>query len=381
MLRIKLMDSVLALLIFGQILYLLLHQGKFGHWLSEEAETDKVHLLILSTWRSGSSLVGQFFSQHPNVFYMMEPSWHVWRTLSGSNARVLHMAVRDLLQSVLKCDMSVFDAYMKGNRKVLDLFFWYASRALCTLPACDKFPNVSIVNATACSDVCGNDPFEKVEQVCGLYRCIVVKEVRLFDLKVLYPLLKDPSLNLKILHLVRDPRAVARSRMQVVKELDIDSSIVLNTKGTKINDSEYDVLHEICQSHAEMFKMATNDPPPFLKGRYMLLRYEDLVQDTLRKVQEIYKFASLEATDKLVQWIIKILHGQGLPKSNEAFDITSRNALNVSQAWRNMLPFQAVKEIQDVCMDAMNSFGYKFIFSRAQQEDWSLNLLLPRLQF
>ncbi|PNJ61889.1 CHST5 isoform 2, partial [Pongo abelii] len=33
---------------------------------------DRVHVLVLSSWRSGSSFVGQLFSQHPDVFYLME---------------------------------------------------------------------------------------------------------------------------------------------------------------------------------------------------------------------------------------------------------------------------------------------------------------------
>ncbi|KFO21225.1 Carbohydrate sulfotransferase 5 [Fukomys damarensis] len=73
---------------------------------------ERVHVLVLSSWRSGSSFVGQLFSQHPDVFYLMEPAWHVWAALSRGSAPVLHMAVRDLVRSVFLCDMDVFDAYL-----------------------------------------------------------------------------------------------------------------------------------------------------------------------------------------------------------------------------------------------------------------------------
>ena len=55
---------------------------------------ERVHVLVLSSWRSGSSFVGQLFSQHPDVFYLMEPAWHVWAALSQGSALALHMAVR-----------------------------------------------------------------------------------------------------------------------------------------------------------------------------------------------------------------------------------------------------------------------------------------------
>ncbi|XP_018410886.1 PREDICTED: carbohydrate sulfotransferase 5-like [Nanorana parkeri] len=376
MVRVRIISCVLAVLICVHILLLLLHLQK----VKKTREKEKVHLLILSTWRSGSSLVGQLFSQHPNVFYLMEPAWHVWKTMSYSSGDVLHMAVRDLVRSVFKCDMSVFDAYANSNMKVSDLFLWYSSRALCAPPACDYFSHDEMVNVTACRQLCRNVSIGKAEEACSRYSHIVVKEVRFFNLRVLYPLLKDPSLNLKILHLVRDPRAVAKSRRQTLTSLAVDNGIVLNTKGTKNSDARFLVLRKICQSHANMYKMAIDDPPEFLKGRYMMVRYEDLVRDPLREVQEMYKFANLGMTDKLGDWIHNITHGQGPPKRNEAFEITPRDALNVSQAWRSVLPFQIVRQIQGVCKDAMNTFRYQFMKSETQQRDLSEDFILPRTE-
>lgn len=374
MVRMRFIGCVLAVLTFVHILLLLLlHQQKVKHIRKKE----KVHLLIISTWRSGSSLVGQFFSQHPDVFYLMEPAWHVWKSKPYSSAHDLHMPVIDLIRSIFKCDMSAFDTYVT-NMNVSDLFLWYNNRALCTPPACNYLSHDKYVNVTACKQLCGNDSISKTEEACNRYSHIVVKEVRIFDLSVIYPLLKDPSLNLKILHLVRDPRAVAKSRNQTFRALAVDNGHVLNTKGRKINDTQFLVLREICQSHANMYKMATKDPPTFLNGRYMMVRYEDLVQDPLGKVQEMYKFVNLEMTEQVSEWISNVTHGQGLPTRKEAFDITSRDALNVSQAWRTMLPFHNVLQIQDVCKDAMNAFQYQFMRSESQQRDLSLDFILPR---
>ncbi|CAI9574462.1 unnamed protein product [Staurois parvus] len=369
---------VTAVITLQTIILVLNNLGtRFSNSLPRE-KPSKVHLLILSTWRAGSSLVGQIFNQNPDVFYLKEPAWHVWNTMPHNNAHVLHMAVRDLIRSVFKCDMSVLDVYMQNRSYVSNLFQWSSSRALCLPPACNTFSRKKIVTDYNCKKYCAKSPFSKVEQSCNAYSHIVLQEVRIFDLKVLYPLLKDPSLNLKILHLVRDPRAVAKSRIQTFRALAVDNGIVLNRNGTKINDTKFLALHEICQSHANMYKMATDDPPLFLNGRYMMVRYEDLVQDPLGKVQEIYKFANLEMTEKLSEWICNVTHGQGLPTRKEAFKITSRNALNVSQAWRTMLPFQIVTKIQDICKDAMNTFQYQFMKSETQQRDLSEDFVLPR---
>ncbi|XP_056384127.1 carbohydrate sulfotransferase 6-like [Hyla sarda] len=329
------------------------------------------------SWRSGSSLVGQFFNQHPDIFYMMEPAWHVWNSLSQYSARVLHMAVRDIVRSVFNCDMSVFNAYIKNQENVSDLFQWYSSKALCSPPACSSFSRFNLTNETACKNLCGNYPFGKVEESCDKYTHIVVKEVRIFDITVLYPLFKDPSLNLKIIHLVRDPRAVGKSRGQAPRALAGDNGIVLDTNGTKINDTNYDVLRKICESQVNMYQTAHYKPPPFMKGKYMLVRYEDLVRNPLTKVKEMYKFANLNLNDQLIEWIYNITHGKGPGKRREAFKTTSRNALNVAEVWRHVLPFKKVRQIQDACREALATFMYQFMNSEEEQKNFARDFILP----
>lgn len=164
MARRRVVGSIFAMLIFLLIIFLVnLYQRQNVYLPTTDVQSRKVHLLILSSWRSGSSLVGQFFNQHPDVFYLMEPAWHVWSSFSHYSAHVLHMAVTDMVRSVFKCDMSVFDLYIENKKNVSDLFQWYSSKALCSLPACDYFSRYNLTNETACRKLCGNYPFIKVE--------------------------------------------------------------------------------------------------------------------------------------------------------------------------------------------------------------------------
>ncbi|XP_054856144.1 carbohydrate sulfotransferase 6-like [Eublepharis macularius] len=384
MARLRISSTTIAVFLVIQTGFLLFLYAQHGGFMPHSEEKPaQAHILILSSWRSGSSFVGQLFSQHPDVFYLMEPAWHVWVTMRHNSAKVLQMAVRDLIRSVFKCDMSVFDAYMPWKRNLSDLFQWAVSRALCTEPACDHFQRTDITSESACKTVCGKYPFGKAEEACHTYSHVVLKEVRFFDLRVLYPLLTDPSLNLKIIHLVRDPRAVVKSREQSVKALARDNGIVLNMNGTEVEDTQYKVLQEICRSHVQIYETATLKPPSFLKDRYLIIRFEDLVRDPLPEITAMYKFANLQLTPRLESWIHNITHGQGPSKKKEAFQITSRDAVNVSQAWRNVLPFQKVQRVQEVCKGAINILGYQLVDSEREQKDLSLDLVLPhrRSQF
>ncbi|KAM6926083.1 carbohydrate sulfotransferase 6 [Lycodopsis pacificus] len=338
----------------------------------------KVHVLLLSSWRSGSSFIGQVFSQHPSVFYLMEPAWHVWTKLPKPGARVLRMAVRDLLRSVFQCDFSVMEAYLPENHNVSSLFMWSHSRALCSPPACPLTPRGQFSNQTRCSKTCGASGLQGVEEACGTYSHVVLKEVRFFELESLYPLLQDPSLDLRIIHLVRDPRAVVRSREESAKAFMSDSAIVLEQRSIPAAEVQYQVMQEICRSHVRINERAILKPPPFLKGRYKMVRYEDVARNPLEEITGLYEFVGLEATSQLEEWIYRVTHGKGKGSRKEAFDITSRNAADVSQAWRTMLPHNKVKRIQEVCKGAMSLLGYRTVNSEKEQKRLDIDLLVPQ---
>ncbi|XP_026220944.1 carbohydrate sulfotransferase 6-like isoform X2 [Anabas testudineus] len=338
---------------------------------------NKVHVLLLSSWRSGSSFLGQVFSQHPSVFYLMEPAWHVWTKLQKTGEGALRMAVRDLLQSVFQCDFSVMEAYLPEQHSVSSLFMWSHSRALCSPPACPLTPRTQFSNQTRCHKACDGTSLQGVEEACGTYSHVVLKEVRFFELESLYPLLQDQNLDLRIIHLVRDPRAVMRSREESAGMLAMDSAIVLEQRNVPAGEVQYQVLQEICRSHMRINEKAILKPPPFLNGRYKMVRYEDMARDPLGEIFSMYEFVGLEMTRQMEEWIYKVTHGKGKGSPNDAFKIISRNAVEVSQAWRTMLPYIKVKRIQEVCKGAMSLLGYKMINSEKEQKRLDIDLLVP----
>lgn len=288
------------------------------------------------------------------------------------------MAVRDLLRSVFQCDFSVMEAYLPEQYNVSSLFMWSHSRALCSPPACPLTPRNRFSNQTQCFQTCDAMGLQRVEEACGTYSHVVLKEVRFFELESLYPLLQDPSLDLRIIHLVRDPRAVVRSREESAKAFVSDNAIVLEQRSIAAGEVQYQVMQEICRSHVRINERAILKPPPFLKGRYKMVRYEDLARNPLGEITAMYDFVGLEMTRQLEEWIYKVTHGKGKGSKKEAFKITSRNAADVSQAWRNMLPHSKVKRIQEVCKGAMSLLGYRTVNSEKEQKRLDIDLLVPR---
>ncbi|XP_061577252.1 carbohydrate sulfotransferase 5-like isoform X2 [Cololabis saira] len=338
---------------FNRMIFLLILQGLvvvlfYGCYVHRRPpdtppSTGKVHVLVLSSWRSGSSFMGQVFSQHPSVFYLMEPAWHVWSTVKSPTARLLRMAVRDLMRSIFQCDFSVMDSYLPEQ---YNLFMWSHSRALCSPPACPLTPRNQMSSEPQCFQKCD---FQGLQ--------------------------KDPKMDLRIIHLVRDPRAVLRSREESAPLLSRDDSIVLEQRKVPAAEVQYQVIQEICRSHVRINERAVLKPPPFLKGRYKLVRYEDVARNPLKEVNDIYEFVGLGMTPQLEDWIYTLTHGEG---KGPAFQVTSRNATNVSQAWRTMLPYSKVKRVQEVCEGAMSLLGYKTVKSEEEQKRLDIDLLVPQ---
>ncbi|XP_075875399.1 carbohydrate sulfotransferase 6 [Nelusetta ayraudi] len=337
----------------------------------------KVHVLLLSSWRSGSSFLGQVFSQHPSVFYLMEPGWHVWSKLHSVQLRMLRAHVRDLFHGLLRCDFSGLEAYLSETHNVSNVFMWSHSRALCSPPACGLTPRGLLSNQSECDRRCDAIGLQGAHNACALHSHVVLKAVRFFELESLYPLLRDPALDVRIVHLVRDPRAVTRSREQSSNSLTADSEILLEHRSVPAAEVQVQAMQEICRSHVRINERAVRKPPPFLAGRYKMVRFEDMVRDPLGEVNAIYRFAGLQMTTRLADWIYRVTHGKGTGSRKEAFYITSRDAKDVSQAWRTALPFSTVRRVQDVCKGAMSLLGYRTVSSEAEQKRLDLDLLLP----
>ena len=71
--------------------------------IKEETENinSSVKVMIMSTWKSGSDLIGNIVSQHPATFYHYEPfSWHGIKRFTNE----FDEEPAIILKSLLSCD-------------------------------------------------------------------------------------------------------------------------------------------------------------------------------------------------------------------------------------------------------------------------------------
>uniref|UniRef100_A0A452HJG7 Sulfotransferase n=1 Tax=Gopherus agassizii TaxID=38772 RepID=A0A452HJG7_9SAUR len=327
---------------------------------------------VFTTWRSGSSFFGELFNQNPEVFFLYEPVWHVWQKLYPGDAVSLQGAARDMLSSLYRCDLAVFQLYNTAgaskNLTTLGIFGAATNKVICSSPLCPAYRKevVGMVDDKVCKK-CPPQRLSLLQDECHKYHTLVIKGVRVFDLAVLAPLIQDPTLQLKVIHLVRDPRAVASSR--------IKSRHKLNSKKEGGGGSDYHALgamEVICSSMAKTLQTALR-PPDWLKNNYLVVRYEDLVVDPIKTVRQVYGFVNLVVSPEMEKFALNMTSGPGY--SSKPFVVSARNATQAVSAWRTALSFQQIKQVEDYCHQPMAILGYERVNSPEEVKDLSKTLL------
>ncbi|XP_067888888.1 carbohydrate sulfotransferase 7 [Heterodontus francisci] len=351
--------------------------GKAGNLTRSSRGGEKQHVYLHATWRTGSSFAGELFNQHPEVFYLYEPMWVMWQALYPGDAESLQGGARDMLRSLFHCDFSVLRLYApaspSGRLTTRTIFGWRNNKVICSAPLCNAYQKerVELVEGSVCEKQCAARAIEELERECRKYKVMVIKDVRVLDAGVLFPLMRDPSLNLKVVQLVRDPRAVHNSRMKSKESLVKESIQVLRSKNKSDKNKGQWLPHRaqradifvskalevICEAWRKD-QALVNSSPAWIRSRYLTIRYEDLVLEPLRGLRTLYNFANITATPDTENYMVNMTCGVGY-SSDKPFLISSRNAKEAVSAWKKRLSLWQIQQVEQSCQKVMKMLGYQ----------------------
>lgn len=344
----------------------------------------KTHILILATTRSGSSFVGQLFNQHSDVFYLFEPLYHVQTTLiprlahsrNVADRRVMLGASRDLLRSLYNCDLYFLESYIKpmpSNHTTDKLFRRGASRALCSTPSCDAFgPGETNIEEGDCVRKCASLNLTLAADSCREHRHVAIKTVRVPEVGDLRALVEDPRLNLKVIQLVRDPRGILSSRIETFRDT-YRLWRIWRATGRKPYNLDLTQLTTVCDDFLSSVTTGMSRPS-WLKGRYMLVRYEDLALNPLQRTKEIYDFLGLAMDKNVVDWIQNNTRGSNELLAKHKYGTVRDSAAN-AESWRLKLSYDIVDYTQTVCQQILQELGYKTVRSLEELKNMSVSLI------
>ena len=191
---------------------------------------------------------------------------------------------------------------------------------------------------------------------------VVPKTIRLYNIRELYRLPQFGCDNFKVIHLVRDPRAVMLSRMRVFHEL-YDGNKLL---GKRVNgdqkvfsrDYMFRAASDMCANHLHNYNVAMS-APRWLAGKYRFVRYEDLAAQPHYQAESLVNFIGLEYDSIFREYVYNTTHvkARGVEdKGNYAVEKETKELIN---SWRSLLLKEHWLTIEQACSEMMATMGYK----------------------
>uniref|UniRef100_UPI003AAB2700 carbohydrate sulfotransferase 3a n=1 Tax=Centroberyx gerrardi TaxID=166262 RepID=UPI003AAB2700 len=364
--------------------------------LSEEQEEEEMddignynnsgghkHILLLATTRTGSSFVGEFFNQHgENMFYLFEPLWHVERLLTmatgGTNGTVLAGIYRDVLQGLFLCDFSPLEKFISPppeDHVTPALFRRESSLSLCEEPVCTPVVKDVFERYHCKTRRCGPLNLTLASESCLSKGHHAIKTVRVRQLDTLRPLVEDPRLDVRVIQLVRDPRAILASRMVAFSSKYQTWKAWAQDGQVPEDDEEVKRLKGNCD-HIRMSAEVGLSRPSWLRRRYMLVRYEDIARYPMQKAEEMYRFTGIPFSPQAREWILR--NTQTTQEASGVYS-TQKNSSEQAEKWRFSIPFKLAQVVQKVCGPTMKLFGYRFVDDEKSLLNKSISLLEEKL--
>ena len=325
--------------------------------------TPQERVFIWTLTRSGSSFLGHLFEKHERVWYMFEPFQKMkWLTENGSSD-----FRTSFLIDLLNCDISAqheqdFRKLRRSNTGNYDS----TTKARCSVQPfkCNNRSSLRFhkqgdksdimkeerrakVFRSLCLECGGKDDRTLFHEDCHKKSHIVLKEIliRIYGGLERYHAMSEPFWKTKIIHLIRDPRAVIASQIKAK---------IINK--THVNFSK--TIHFLCDQSLKDYNFGTKMLQRY--GLYTLIRYEDLCMNFKKEFQRLLKYVNLPRDRKyeiVLEWMESL---QEVPAVIQQITYSVfREMKHQVTAWRTKISMNLVHIVEKECSLFMETFRYK----------------------
>ncbi|CAH0384583.1 unnamed protein product [Bemisia tabaci] len=294
--------------------------------------------VIITTWRSGSTFLGDVLQSVPATMYHYEPLLD-FDILQIRGAPIAGVALKRL-KKLLTCNYTGLE----------EDYLSYGQEHTWLLEHNFRLWNKCTVRPYLCWEPQFLSPF------CKLFPFQIMKVVRV-RLSLVEELLEDNNLNVRILLMVRDPRGTMQSRR--------------HREWCPGHPDCWDPLR-LCADLVADYSAALRLSAKYPK-RFKAIRYEDLSLEPYKMVEELFNFFGLYLHPKVVEFL------DTHTKNNiGGVSSTYRDSKSAPFHWRTDLDHSQVKSIQKVCKPAMHLWGYVLAHNQTHQRVF--NPILPSFQ-
>ncbi|XP_063674265.1 carbohydrate sulfotransferase 3-like [Bolinopsis microptera] len=280
--------------------------------------------ILLSQPRSGSSWIGSFFDSHPDVFYIYEPLHpQVYRDSK------IHLTAEkfqeEILRNLCRCEFTeeiISHGIQERSSKV--------SRSKGMLGVLS--PNA-----------------DELSEQCKRSKHTIAKVLQLKHFQMFTSLSKECEIN--VIHLIRDPRASIKSRMDTFKRFLAEEQEIEEFTPDIIADSSHKICTEITtranqlQRHNHLLQYST-------------ILYENVVKNPLEKAKELFRTVGIDWSASVEK---RVLHSISGSSEGGGFD-TVKDTSRLLGRWRREAGEEYIRAVEQGCTQLMSTVGYPLMF-------------------
>ena len=177
------------------------------------------------------------------------------------------------------------------------------------------------------------------ESWCTRSRLRSVKTIRMSMEHVQHMMEVDPQI--KVIHLLRDPRAILRSQSNLMK---------------KLRDEWEKLAVRLCSRLVKDVSIRETLEQKY-PGQLMQIRYEDLATNPIKSAETMYKYLSLPLPKQVSDWIEQSTNAD---TNNGARGTKRENSTKVAYAWQEELTDEQKQTFLDLpeCARFLNKLKY-----------------------
>ena len=301
-------------------------------------------LLIYGADRSGTTFTTKMFAADPQLMTVYEPLWITkrWNKEDSTQIRNWERNVLDLLKGILSCKFAESPAGIK--------FLSQTSKTWSGAFVNNEFTSSAFCPNVTCIDLARNPSY--ADKVClTKYKHSVTKigEPRTPGnlISSFLPMLftENPNTDIRVIQLIRDPRASMNSRIKLGWMVDFHhSSFAYNVR-------------RVCSNLARNIRFGRNLGQ--WQDKYLEVHYRDLAGKPLETTQAMYKFAGFEMPQSIRDWVMRNTSPSKVEQRKEANNVFSsvRNSTANIDKWQKESPIGRIRIIEEHCKEALDLLG------------------------
>ena len=303
-------------------------------------------ILLLATGRSGSSFIGDLFNHHRDVMYFFEPMhgaqivYRYYQKHVLKDASELHKRTVDYFKDLFDCNVRVqHQVLIRYYGKLSDRS---KSAALNKPPFCS--PGQNCVKKLLTRSEIYNECHEK-------YSHTVIKELLGRFPFNLNGFIRDTDQPVKVIHLVRDPRAIFMSWVFA---------------GWLHRRDPRALLTDSCEKTIKNVRYGNSELKP--KGLFKVVRYEDVCMNFNAEVRSLLDFSGLDVYPEYESYMEQVSGVKNITRKRTLHFIysTERDIREQVDNWRARIRIENLQLVESICGELMSMFGYRKVVNNME---------------